>query len=795
MRKIATAILMAGVALPFATAAWAQDSADESASSGEIIVTARRREENLSKVPIAITAISGEDLARRTITNENDLQSAVPGLIVRQNGGANVFTLSIRGQSVDTYTNSPPSVLPYINEVQIVSHSASTFYDLQGVQVLKGPQGTLFGRNTTGGAILFQTAKPGDTVSGYLTARGGSYGAHHFDGAVGGPLSDAVGVRIAASYSGGGGYVRDFYTGEKYGDNQQTSVRGTLVIKSGDFTNTTVVQYTDEKGTNTPFQLWSSNPLGGPAGQGNIVPDLVLNGATNPGFAAFNAARQARFQGNLQQAIALQKSLGPWVNLSDVYPYHKASQTWVINTSVLDVSDDLKVKNIFGYNVSKSNDGQDYDGSPWPYFQVPGTLSADGVKINPTGGFKTRTKQVSEEFQIQGKAAGGRLDYVVGLYYLNQTDKVLSELAFSSFGLFGDTYPPFPFAYTAQWKSESIGGFAQATFKATDKLSITGGIRYTHDKTTMAQLPGSRWLFDPLEPGTNLPVYRANTPETTKASKPSWTISIDYQATPELMLYVAHRGSWRAGGFNYSVAPNPVPATTGGNLFLPETTKDVEVGLKYSGDGLGVPITFNADFFHQWVNNIQRAAYVSGANGVTLLTANVPQAQITGVEADFTVRPSDNFQFGASANHTNARYTKNSLSITLPPDPTNLLRYGPFADTPKFSGTLFAEVSAPLGEAGRLSLRGDLYGQTKMNFSNVGDTLNALAVIPGYTLVNAKLTLSEIMGKRISASVSARNLFNRKYYAGGNAANSATLPNTVNPGVPRMIMGELRFEF
>ena len=94
-----------------------------------------------------------------------------------------------------------------------------------------------------------------------------------------------------------------------------------------------------------------------------------------------------------------------------------------------------------------------------------------------------------------------------------------------------------------------------------------------------------------------------------------------------------------------------------------------------------------------------------------------------------------------------------------------------------------------------MTLRGDLYGQTKMYFTNVGDTLNALAVIPGYALVNAKLTLSEINGTRISASISARNVFNKRYYAGGNAAISAILPNTVNPGVPRMIMGELRVEF
>ena len=793
MRKLLIASLMAGVALPIAPAAYAQESADEGFSNDAIVVTARRREENVQEVPIAITAISGEDLAKRSITNENDLQSAVPGLIVRQNGGANAFNFSIRGQSVDTYTNSPPSVLPYIDEVQIVTHSASTFYDMQGIQVLKGPQGTLFGRNTTGGAILFETAKPTDTPGGYFLVRGGSYSSRHVEGAFNRPITDAVKIRIAGSYSGGGGFVRDYYTNDKYGSNNQKSIRGTLLLEpTSTFTNTTVLQYTSENGTNTPFELWSANPLGGPLGDGNYVPDIVLSGATNPGFAAFNAAYPARFQGDLQDAIALQRSLGPWVSLSDVYPYHKASDIFVINTSELDVTPDIKLKNIFGYNLAKSDDGQDYDGSPYPYFQVPGTLSADGVKVNPTSGFVLRTKQISDEFQIQGTAVDSRLDYVLGVYYLEQTDSVQSNLSFYDYGLFPGSDPAFPppaFAYTAQWKAKSIAGFAQASFKVTDALGVTGGFRYTHDKTTMVQLPGSSWLYDPR--------YAANTPEKIKASKPSWTASVDYKVTPDLMVYVAHRGSWRTGGFNYSVAPVPISATLGGNAFKPETTKDIEVGVKYSGRGLGVPVTFNADFFNQWVDNIQRAAYVVDPiqGTVSLFTTNVPKAEITGFEGNFSVKPTSNITIGASGNYTDARYTKNSVLFTLPDQLPTTVYYGPFADVPKYSGTVFGEVAIPAGDAGTVTLRADVYGQTKMRFSNVGDTQNRLAVIPGYALVNAKITWSEIMGQDISLSVSARNLFDKKYYAGGNAANSSTLPNTVNAGVPRMVMGEVRFGF
>ena len=773
MRKLIVAGLMAGVVLPFAPAAHAQDSAEAGASSDEIIVTARRREESLSKVPIAITAISGADLEKRAITNENDLQSAVPGLVIRQNGGVHAFNYSIRGQSVDTFTNSPPSVLPYVNEVQIVTHSASTFYDMGGIQVLKGPQGTLFGRNATGGAVLYATAKPTDEFGGYIQGRYGSYDARNVQGAVNLPLGDIGALRVAGSWTGGGAFVKDYFTTDEYGDLDQKSVRVSLKLTpTAGLTNTTVFQYTDEDGTNTPYQLWSVNPQPCVSAADFTTAYCLLNRATSPGLTAYLQTHPAVWQGGLTAAVAEQRRVGPWVSMSSYPPYHKASDTFVINTTEFDLSDDVLLKNIFGYNLAKSDDGYDYDGSPYHFFETQGVVTPNGVKVVPTKGFTLNTRQFSDELQLQGKALDGRLDYVVGFYYLNQRDQVVSNLTF------GQPIFEAPFIYTAQWKTESIAGFAQASFKLTDQLSATGGFRWTHDKTEIFQLPGSAFL--PFFPGT----------EKTSASKPSWTASLDYKVTPELMLYVANRGSWRAGGYNYSVTPINVTAENGGNLFLPETTVDIEAGIKYSGNGLGVPVTFNADFYNQWVKNIQRSAYLLTPLGVSLRTVNVPKAQITGVEFDFTVRPTDYLQFGASGNYTNARYTENAVTFA-----GTTFNYGPFADVPKWSGTLFAEAGVPLGEAGKLTLRGDAYGQEKMNFSNVGDTINPNTTLPGYVLVNARLTWSEIMGTKLSASAFVRNLGNRKYWSGGNAASNGGNTNVVNPGVPRMWGGELRYQF
>jgi iron complex outermembrane receptor protein len=768
MRKLLAAVLLAGVVMPIAPAIAqsASQSADEAATGSEIIVTARRRDENLAKVPIAITAINAADIVKRQIINENDLQSAVPGLIIRQNGGVHAFNYSIRGQSVDTFTNSPPSVLPYVNEVQIVTHSASTFYDMGGIQVLKGPQGTLFGRNATGGAVLYSTAKPTDEFGGYVQGRYGEYEARNLQGAVNIPLGDIGALRVAGSVTGGGAFVRDFFTNEKYGDLSQKSVRVSFKLNpTAGLTNTTVFQYTDEDGTNTPYELWSVNPSACPSTAAFCLLEPAVIGA-------YLAAHPAVFQGGLQAAVAKQREVGPWVSLSSYPPYHKAESTYVINTTELELSSDLTLKNIFGYNLAKSDDGYDYDGSPYHFFETQGTLTANEVKVFPTKGFELNTRQISNELQLQGKAFDGRLDFVIGAYYLDQRNRVISNLTF------GQPVFAFPFIYTAQISTKSIAGFAQGSYKVTDQFSLTAGFRYTHDKTEIFQLPGSAFL--PFFPGT----------EKQSGSKPSWTISADYQVTPELLIYVAQRGSWRAGGYNYSVTPINVTAAGGGNLFLPETTQDIEAGIKYSGDSLGVPVTFNADVYNQWVKNIQRSAYIQTANGVSLLTVNVPKAQITGFEFDASVRPSEFLQFGISANYTNARYTSNTVNVL-----GNTINYGPFADVPKWSGTLFAEVGVPLGAAGKLTLRGDIYGQENMNFSNVGATVNPNTTLPGYALVNGRLTWTGIMGSKVSVSAYVRNLTNKRYFSGGNAASNGGNTNVVNPGLPRMFGGELRFEF
>jgi iron complex outermembrane receptor protein len=767
------------------TPVWAQN-----ASSGieEVLVTARRVTENIQKVPISITAISSDQLSKRSIFNDTDLQSAVPGLVIHQSGSANQFNYSIRGQSVDTYTNSPPAVVVYTNEVPIKTNGASSLYDLENIQVLKGPQGTLFGRNTTGGAILYKTAQPGETIEGYIKGRYGNHESKYLEGAISFPITDKLGIRIAGAYTGGGAFQYDRLNDRWLGKQDIKSVRGTIVFKPTDnISNVTVIQHNEEGGNNIASTMYSMYgcPTENFTGTDGITRNIsAANSACpwnpgNPDFNAYIAAHPGLFPGGTLAWVGVQKALGPGVTEANSSLFHRAISTYLTNTTTIELSSDLTLKNIFGYNKNRANDGFDYDSFPYFLFEDGALFSADHKSRVREQGYITDTKQFSEELQLQGKAFGGNLTYVVGGFYSSQDDVHESNLAYTFF--FGGLNGPVQFAYNAKNKDKSKAAFAQGTYKLTDKLSLTGGFRYTWESLSLDQLPKSAYLN-----------FGANH-EAGKSSSPSWLVSLDYQVTDTLLAYVSHRGSWRTGGFNWNVFPVNLPGEQGGNVFVPEKTKDIEIGLKYAGDELGVPVSGTLAFYNQWTKNVQRAAYVvNPLNGtVNLFTVNVPKAQTTGIEAGFTIKPVHWLTLGASGAYTNARFTDGRVNVIGVAGV-----FGPFADAPKYTGNIFADITQELpDEAGILTLHYELYGQTSDTFSNTANTTAPRTTLPGYTLHSARISWSEIYGSKVTAAIYGRNLFNRAYFAGGNGSGPGSGSNAAVPGVPRMFGGELTFKF
>lgn len=771
------AALLATCAMP----ALAQQSPDAEATSDggqleEILVTARRRTETLQNVPVAVTALSASTLQTRGVRTEADLQLAIPGLIIRSGNNNNQLNFVMRGESVDAYSGSPPGVQPYVNEVPYPVTASTPFYDLQSVQAVKGPQGTLFGRNSTGGAVLFQTEEPGDEFGGYASIQYGNYNRLITDGAVNLPISgDKVLLRLAGTATSGGAFVRNLYDGQMLGDKQESSGRATLALRPTDtITNTLMVQVGRTTGTNAPNTAYYAIPCGEPSGFNSCT----YSPNNQPFFSDLLAGKIIAnyptgfvYPGGFESLPEFQRAQGKHVVNQNADFALRARSDMVVNKTAVDLTDNISIKNIFGYSYSKTQIQYDTDYSPYPFIQQyapDAVLTGEDLPIETVS-----TKTFSNELQLQGKSGDDRLNWLVGLFYIDATEDYFSPLWLGAVNA--------SVAYNARTGNQSTAAFAQATYKLTDQLNFTLGGRYTWEKVTLVQLGQS--IFGPGQP------------QEVKQSDPSWTVTLDYRLSPDLMIYASTRGSWRRGGFNPFNPPTPEPLTAaedpGGNFFLPERVRDVEIGAKYDGRAGDMPLRVNLALYNAWVSNIQKTAYVVIAGTASSATINVPESRIRGFELDATLRPADWLTLGGSATYTDAKFTDNESRLF-----GNPVFYGPFGDVPKFSGNVFADASQSLpGDLGSLNYHVDLYHQSSFYFSNLGATIQPGTQIPGYTLVNMRLDWADMFGSGVKASLFVKNLTNKLYYTGGSAGAQNFSVESAGFGQPRTYGVVLRADF
>jgi iron complex outermembrane receptor protein len=765
-----SAFVLAG--LVWTAAGMADTAAVESSPSDsldEVVVTARRRDESIEKVPLAITAFGTDQLAERQIATEADLQAATPGLTIRQTSSQNQLNYSIRGQSVDAFSDSSPGVLPYIDEVQVSANTSTAFFDLQSVQVLKGPQGTLFGRNATGGAVLYESQKPTNEFGGYVEARLGNYNTHEYQGALNLPIvNDKVLLRVSGLTLDSRGYVHNLYDGAWLGGAATSVGRVALTLKPVDgLENTSTLQYGHFGGTNAPTQLYSANACGSTNNGIALLSSVAcLYNPAFPGFAAFLAAHPNAYPGGAYAFVAYQKSLGPWNANVDFPAEHDANAGFFINNTAYDVNPDLKLKNIFGYTHSRSSDQNDFDGTNYPIF-------AAGSEADPQAEI-FRVRQVSDELQVQGKAFDDALNFLAGAYYSYEQDQ--NDYPLVAFDL-SPVIPGTPVRYHWQITDRSRALFTQETIALGGGFSLTAGVRETWENTGISQLNGS--------------IFAGADSEEQSAKKPSWNLSVEYQATPDLLLYAATRGSWRTGGFNGTSPAIFAYASGGGNVFKPETTKDVELGAKFSGRVADIPVRLNVAVYNQWVDDIQRTAYLILNGNPLAITVNVPRAEISGVEAEGEIRPLTWLQLGGSLSYADARYTDPTVSYF-----NNTLAFGPYGDTPRWSGGLFAQATESLpAHWGDVSLRGDYYVQSTQYFSNLNATINPGTELPSYGLVNMRLDWSKIRDTGLSGNLYVRNLTNKEYYVGGIPQGADLGLNQASPGRPRTFGIDVKYSF
>ncbi len=615
---------------------------------GEIIVTAQRRSESLSRSPVAVSVVGAAELQERAIVSQSDLRTAVPGLQVKAGQSENSINYSLRGQTVDAFSSSRPSVLPYFNEVQVGGDTSSAFYDLQSVQILKGPQGTLFGRNATGGAVLFTSQKPTDDLGGYITLRGGNYAQFQAEGAINVPIvDDKVLLRVAGFLQRRDGFQYNLFDGSRLGNVRRENVRASLTLKpTTGITNDLVVDYAHSGGNNTTDVVYNIVPVsaskpGYPFVPNNVLFTPALDSIFGPGsFARFLALHPGADPDGIVAFTAKQQARGPFLVDTDAPNFHRGKELIVSNITTVEVAPQTQLKNIIGYVHNEVQDAGEFDGTPFP------------GDSNGTGGRGGTLEQFSEELQLIGKVFDSQLSYVGGFYYSHESNDVRSTSEILDLSPFIPVTTQINDGITT---NKTYAGYAQGTLDLSQIVGVAGlgftaGARYSSEKVTFRRLSDDFFITNPNPAFVN--------PLSDTFKKFSWQIGMQEQLNPDLLLYAVGRRSFRSGGFNYFAPPLPGFGNTGGAEYEPETATDVEIGAKFRGRVADVPVRLNIAAYTMWIDNIQRSNYVQIFGSLAGITVNVPKARVSGVEIDTTLNPTSWLALGGSLNYTDAKFTR-----------------------------------------------------------------------------------------------------------------------------------------
>jgi len=817
-RTIATG---SGLALALALASPAiaqeaeQDSLSDTVTASDIVVTARRVEERLQDVPISITVFNQQQLTNRNVVNAQDLANYTPSLSASSNFGSDNTSFALRGFVQDIGT--PPSVGVYFADVVAPRASSNgiqsgdgagpgSFFDLQNVQVLKGPQGTLFGRNTTGGAILFVPQKPTSRLEGYVEGSVGNYDLRRAQGVINVPLADTFRVRLAVDRNKRGGYLnnKSGIGPKRFGDVDYLAARLSIVADlTPDLENYTIASFLDSDNNGTIQRSIACDP----------------NGTFGALACGQLAAAQARGDGFYDVENVVEK------------PFSRIKQWQVINTTTWKASDSLTIKNIVSYSELRNNLRQTYGGTAWRV--GPGQPVSFSVIMAPAGSDLASQSTFTEELQLQGGSSDQRLIWQAGVYYeqsdplgnsalaspvllscaggvsdgLNCTD-LLGIGASQSFGVpvnIGNIS-----GANLQSSFRNIGTYAQASYGLTDQLKLTGGIRYTWDKQT-ATNERYGYIFPVVPPFTGGATRICTDAETIptncvarlrqSSKKPTWVVGLDYKPDDDLLLYAKYSRGYRAGG----VFPN---APSNYRTFEPEKVDAYEAGAKLSFSG---PVRgyFNvAGFYNDFADQqifVGFSAAPGKAGQPTTGIVNAGKSRIYGAEVEASVTPFDGFTLDASYTYLNATIREIDALVSLDPNyvvSAQILPGNPLLLSPKHKFSATASYTLPLDESlGRITLASTVSFTDKQLTAYDFNDPALLAVygsnltrLDSRTLVNLNLSWNSVAGSPVDLGLFATNVTKKKYYT--YVPSFSTLgffPGTI--GEPRMYGLRLRYNF
>lgn len=691
---------------------------------GDIIVTARRVAENVQNTPVAVSIFSNETLARAQISGTEGLSALVPSLQIAgaapnvgNPSAAQIFIRGI-GQS-DTTPGVDPGVGLYIDDVYMGSAIGGImdFRDIANVQVLRGPQGTLFGRNTIGGAILLTTKEPGDHLGGEARIGVGSDNLREARVAIDVPLSDDLRTRWTYGGRNRDGYVHRISDGLDLGDVNSYTITGKIQWKPGtDFKLTLKGDYTAEHSNGTALVLAALNPNA-------PYEKSVSFYAGCPGMTS--AQSPVPLINDPRCANDFYKG-GPF-KTNGTYPLGSTLRNWGVTAAAeYDVGKALTFKSITAYRDLKWTGSRDADGTPFAI--SASTASGDGW-------------QFSQELQAIVHVKD--LTIVSGAYYFeSKTDfRFLANLT-------NDAPPDGTIDHwDGLYHNSNWAVFSQGTLDITHALQVTGGIRYTEE--TKKFFPNQYREGDYDDPYVPRREYRVKTGAVTG------TAAIQYRFSDDIMTYVSWTKGYKAGGFNRGY-PAPVPAA---RSFAPEYATAWEAGTKL--DLFDRKVRLNLAAFSTDYNDLQLLYRV----GIIPTIINAGKARIRGLEGELTIKPAEGWLLTGNGSILDDKILE---VVTIPGSSTAVSTNSRLPYVPHFQGQFASQYTfvRPIGDFD-LSIRGSV-NYIGSQYFDVGNSPN-IAQLRNITMFDIGLTLDNAArGWLIQAGI--KNLSNEVYQIAGNGA-------------------------
>lgn len=682
-------------------------SADDTSELAEVVVNARRVAENIQQVPITVTTFTPQQLENigGAGINIQTINWETPGIELCCNVW-NAGLVYIRGVQTGASVGGVVSTPFYFADVPYTVTGYSNYFDMASVEILKGPQGTLFGQNALSGAFVYQPTKPGKTLDGFLSLSGGDYDRRSLSGAADIPLVDGhLYVRLAAEMAYRDGYIHDLSTNESYNNEDYYIIRPSAVWNITDrLENYTLFQYSYSQ-DNGQQNAWVLDDVNFNSAQPSAVRSVAaINGGSLPAYYALaagalqfelqrgpyqligtNSGCPTTYPRPTQGAISINKLAAP----GTACPFDWNKDWFVANTTTYTFNGTWNLKNIFGLDRSRSYaTPSDGDGTPLLIFQSgnpKNNHSLDGPH------------RWSDELQVHGTTSIA--DLTAGLFAIR-------------------TYSNPGIVYGQSLATQT----ASATYAETDSHAVYANLDIHLDRLLhgLTFIVGGRYNNDYSEetsitynPATNavlgVPV-QANQPSGhLSSSNFSYQFGLRYQVSPETMYFLTDSKGYSAGGFQ---------GTPGIGTYEPQYLNQLEAGIKSTFNAGSVRFRTDASVFYGWFDNIQVNVWSSYNTPITdvltvgFLTQNAAQAYISGVDGDFVIVPSNFFELGLGLSYLHDRYTQ-----WTGPNPLTGVAFDysstPFVRAPTWKGNLRATFHLPTPPSiGRMSLIADFSART-----------------------------------------------------------------------------------